>query len=117
MARILIVEDDDDVQKVLSEYLCSSGYSILTAASAELARQLLATEAIDLALIDCLMSGEHGNSLAEYASRLGIPAILTSGDPHFLDILSEGSFPFLAKPFRLTALDELIPGVLKTSRE
>jgi DNA-binding NtrC family response regulator len=110
VARILVVEDDPDVRQILSEYLRSSGHAIVCATSAELARNLLATEAIELASIDCLMSGEQGNSLAEHASQLGIPVILTSGDPHYLEMLAEGPFPFLAKPFRLTALEGLIRG-------
>jgi hypothetical protein len=73
----------------------------------------LASEPVDLALIDCLMSGEQGNSLAEHASKLGIPTILTSGDPHYIDSRSEHSFPFLAKPFRLTCLDKLIASTLE----
>ena len=67
------------------------------------------------ALVDCLMSGEQGNSLAEYASKLGVPTILTSGDPYYIETCSEHPFPFLAKPFRLTSLDELIARTLHSS--
>jgi DNA-binding NtrC family response regulator len=109
---ILVVEDDADVQAVVIEFLRTGGYDVLSAASAEEARGLLASEAIDLALIDCLMSGEQRGSLAEYASRLGIPTILTSGDPHSLEALFEQTSPFLPKPFRLAALDELISRTL-----
>src|SRR5271168_4755465 len=65
-------------------------------------------------LVDCLMSGEQGNSLAEHASELGVPTILTSGDPHYIETRSAHPFPFLAKPFRLTSLDELIARTLHT---
>jgi DNA-binding NtrC family response regulator len=109
MLRILVVEDDDDVQTVVVEFLRTVGYDVFSAASAEHARRLLEEDrVIDLALIDCLMGGEQGNSLAEHAARLGGPTILTSGNPHYLEGVPERSFPFLAKPFRLTALDELI---------
>jgi DNA-binding NtrC family response regulator len=117
MARILLVEDDADVQRVVSEFLQTTGYHVLSAASAEQARLILASEPIDLALIDCLMSGEQGNSLAEHAAKLGVPAILTSGDPHYLETLSAPTVPFLPKPFRLTALDELISRTLAALRE
>jgi DNA-binding NtrC family response regulator len=117
MPRILLVEDDADVQSVVSEFLETTGHHVMSAGSAEQARLILASEPIDLALIDCLMSGEQGNSLAEHASKLGVPTILTSGDPHYLDTLSEKSFPFLPKPFRLSALDELISRTLTVLRE
>jgi DNA-binding NtrC family response regulator len=105
---ILVVEDDADVQAVVIEFLQATGYQVLSAASAEEARHVLACASVDLALIDCVMSREQGDSLAEHASRLGIPTILTSGDPHYLETSSEQSLPFLAKPFRLAALEELI---------
>jgi DNA-binding NtrC family response regulator len=111
--RILVVEDDADVRKVVLEFLETTGHRVACAASAEQARLLLSSEAIDLAVIDCLMSGEQGDSLAEHASSLGIPAILTSGDPQYLEAFACHSFPFLPKPFRLSALDELISRTLR----
>jgi DNA-binding NtrC family response regulator len=114
MAHILVVEDDADVQSVVSEFLVSLGHRLTCASSAEQARLFLASEPVDLALVDCLMSGEQGNSLAEHASKLGVPTILTSGDPHYIEKCADHAFPFLAKPFRLTNLDELIASILGT---
>jgi DNA-binding NtrC family response regulator len=116
MAHILLVEDDADVQSIISEFLVTRGHRLTCASSAEQARRFLAREPIDIALVDCLMSGEQGNSLAEHASKLGIPTILTSGDPQYIETLAEHPFhpfPFLAKPFRLTSLDELIACILQ----
>jgi two-component system OmpR family response regulator len=117
MPRILLVEDDADVQAVVSEFLETVGHHVVATASAEQARLILASEPVDLALIDCLMSGEQGTSLAEHAVRLGVPTILTSGDPRYLDKLCEQTFPFLPKPFRLTALEELISRTLQRCQE
>jgi DNA-binding NtrC family response regulator len=114
MAHILLVEDDADVQSVVSEFLVSLGHRLTCASSAEQARLFLVGEPVDLALVDCLMSGEQGNSLAEHASKLGVPTILTSGDPHYIETCADHPFPFLAKPFRLTSLDELIASILGT---
>lgn len=112
MSHILVVEDDTDVQSLVSEFLVTRGHRLTCASSAQEARLFLASEPLDLALVDCLMSGEQGNSLAEHASKLGVPTILTSGDPHFIETCSKHPFPFLAKPFRLTSLDELIARTL-----
>jgi DNA-binding NtrC family response regulator len=117
MAHILLVEDDADVQTVVSEFLVTLGHRVTSACSAEEARLFLGKEPVDLALVDCLMSGEQGNSLAEHAWKLGIPTILTSGDPHFIERGSEHPFPFLPKPFRLTSLNEMIASALPESRE
>jgi DNA-binding NtrC family response regulator len=71
MAHILLVEDDADVQLVVSEFLATVGHRVTSASSAEQARLLLGREPVDIALIDCLMSGERGNSLAEHMLSLG----------------------------------------------
>lgn len=113
MPRILLVEDDLDVQTVVSEFLGTLGHHVIAARSAEQARLILENGQVDLALIDCLMSGEQGNSLAEHVSQLGIPTILTSGDPHYLEALPELALPFLAKPFRLAELEKLILPILQ----
>jgi DNA-binding NtrC family response regulator len=115
MAHILVVEDDADVQMVVSEFLATLGHRVTSASSAEQARGLLGSEPVDLALVDCLMSGEQGNSLAEHASGLGVPTILTSGDPNHIETRWEQPFPFLAKPFRLADLDALIRQTLRKS--
>lgn len=113
MARILLVEDDAAVEQTVSEFLRSIGNCVISASSAEQARLILVSDRVDLALIDCLMSGEQGNSLAEHVSQLGIPTILTSGDPHYLETLDGQEVPFLPKPFRLTALEELVSRILQ----
>lgn len=115
MAHILIVEDDADVQSIVSEFLAAAGHRVSPASSAEQARLVLASEPVDIALIDCLMSGERGNALAEHTLSLGIPTILTSGDPDYIETRRGHPLPFLPKPFRLASLDELIVRTLGES--
>lgn len=117
MARILLVEDDADVRMVVSDFLTTIEHQVTCASSAEQARLILARQPVDLALIDCLMSGEQGDSLAGHLTRLGIPTVLTSGDPLYLESLSERPLPFLPKPFRLAALEGLISRMLQNNRE
>ena len=117
VSLILVVEDDYAVQQVISEFLRSTGHQVCCAISAAEARRHLASKPIQLALIDCLMSGEQGDSLAEHAASLGVPIILTSGDPRYLKTFASGSFPFLSKPFRLSELEQLISQVLVSVRE
>ena len=97
MANILLVEDDSDVQTIVSEFLATLGHRVTSASSAEQARCFLASEPVDLALVDCLMEGEQGSSLAEHAFKLGIPTILTSGDPHVHRDVFGASFSVFAK--------------------
>jgi len=114
MARILLVENDADVQMVVSEFLTTIEHRVACASSAEQARLILAREQVDLALVDCLMSGEQGSSLAGHLTQLGIPTVLTSGDPVYMETLANQPLPFLPKPFRLAALENLVTRILET---
>ena len=116
MARILLVEDNADVERVLADFLRTLGHDVITASSAEEARHITASARVSLALIDCLMRGEQGDSLGEYISQLGVPTILTSGDPHYLETLGGRGLPFLPKPFRLGALEEVISRILEANQ-
>ncbi|MGH7029136.1 MAG: response regulator [Stellaceae bacterium] len=116
MPRILVVEDDVDVRDVVCEFLRDGGHLVLSAASARQARELLARETVELLIIDCVMSGEQGGSLAEHAAALRIPAILTSGDLRYRETMAQSSVPFLPKPFRLSELGELISRALSVPR-
>ena len=111
MPRILVVEDDTEVREVVCEFLRNSGHMVLPAGSARQARDLLASETIDLLVIDCMMRGEQGSSLAEHASILGIPAILTSGDIRYRETIPQPAM-FLAKPFRLSDLNRAVAELL-----
>jgi CheY-like chemotaxis protein len=116
LARILVVEDNPGVQEVVSEFLRLAGHQVYCATSAGQARDFLASEPIDLALIDCLMSGEQGDSLAQHVSALGVATVLTSGDPRYRETFADSSVPFLGKPFRLSELEELIARILQAPR-
>ena len=64
---ILIVEDDDHVRRVVRAVLEEQGYDVLDAASGELAIGLVARreEAIDLVLVDVVLSGMNGRELVD----------------------------------------------------
>jgi two-component system, OmpR family, response regulator len=111
LSRILVVEDDVEVCEVVCEFLRENGHMVLAADSAQQARKLLRCATVDVLLIDCVMSGERGDSLAEHAASLGIPAILTSGDLRYRETMEQSGVPFLSKPFRLAELGAIIDRV------
>jgi PAS domain S-box-containing protein len=69
---ILVVEDDDEVRRYLSEVLRSLGYSVLSAPNANVALPLLEQpdRHIDLLLTDVVMPGMNGRELGRRASDL-----------------------------------------------
>ena len=51
-ATILVVDDLPDMRETLEDCLTAQGYRVVTAASAEAALALIATQAVDLVLTD-----------------------------------------------------------------
>jgi two-component system, cell cycle sensor histidine kinase and response regulator CckA len=111
--RVLLVEDDELVRRLVVQTLENGGYVVTTPASPAEALQLVRDGAeFDLVLTDLVMPELYGDELLAQlrALRPGLPAIVMSGYVH-----ERGSFPddveFLSKPFRPT---ELVATVART---
>lgn len=63
--HLLIVDDDDRIRDLLKEYLARFGFRVTGAADAASARRLIATLDFDLLVLDVMMPGEDGISLAK----------------------------------------------------
>jgi two-component system, cell cycle sensor histidine kinase and response regulator CckA len=70
-ARILLVDDDDDVRDYTALVLEEAGYDVRVASRGETALQLLSTGApIDLLITDVVMPGWDGTELARRVKRV-----------------------------------------------
>ena len=65
-ARILIVDDDADVRRMLLEYLGGHGYDVAAAANGDQMRAEFERARPDVVLLDVGLPGEDGLSLARY---------------------------------------------------
>jgi DNA-binding NtrC family response regulator len=109
MARILIVDDDEDILYLMGEYLKSVGLEHDQAVSAEQARNLLKHSGYDMIVSDFNMPGESGLDLLRYVSSMypGTPFVLMTG---FDDLrikresMSMGAYAYIQKPFYLYEL-------------
>jgi CheY-like chemotaxis protein len=110
-ARILLVEDNLEVQALGKEILSDAGYRVTTASSGDegLAVFMAAPDAFDLLFSDIVMpGGRNGIVLAEHARRLrpDLPVLLTTG--YNEDLLAEGparpSLDVVGKPYRRAEL-------------
>ena len=63
--RILIAEDDADIQEVLRLYLVNSGFEVISAYDGAEAYETLMAESPDLALIDIMMPEMNGYELTK----------------------------------------------------
>jgi len=106
-ARILLVEDNQEVQALGREILESSGYQVTTASSGDEGLEIFTAAPADFDLLfsDIVMpGGRNGIVLAEAVRRLRpeLPVLLTTG--YNEDLLVEGparpSLDVIGKPYR-----------------
>jgi len=113
ICKILIVEDDDAVRRLIGDVLDYAGYDFTLASSGAEMRQALEADDFDVAIIDVgLRDGEDGFTLAEVADAKGCGVILTTGDPDRRRRIEKSSRPHVMKPFRMQQLTELVEQVL-----
>jgi DNA-binding response OmpR family regulator len=113
MIKILIVEDDISVSELVKTVLEQENYTVITAPSAEVAKELIQSENPDMAIIDIMLPGQGGMDLIldlhATSPKLGI--ILTSGkidmNKSTFKVLAHqfGVISILPKPF---TIDELL---------
>ena len=79
--HILIVDDNREIRDLLARFLRKHAMRATIAPDAAEGRRLLKTSAIDLIVLDIMMPGEDGLSLARYVCETSdIPIILLTGE-------------------------------------
>jgi putative two-component system response regulator len=114
-ARILIVDDDEQVRGLLRRVLAAAGYSIEELSSAEDALARIREDPPDLVLLDLNLPDKSGHEVleavrSEPATRL-LPVVMITGSASTAERLraqSLGVTDFLTKPF---SSEELLPRV------
>src|SRR5262245_53699840 len=101
--HVLVVDDDKRIRSLLSRYLSGEGYRISTAQTAAEARGMLAGLSFDLLILDVMMPGETGFTLAESIRKTSsVPILmLTARDEKSSRIegLEKGADDYVTKPF------------------
>jgi two-component system OmpR family response regulator len=99
--RILIVDDDDGIRTLISEFLGKHGYLTTTASNPIEMRTLLAKDHYDLVVLDVMVPKEDGLSALRKLGADAPPVIMLSavgGDIDRIIGLEMGADDYLAKP-------------------
>ena len=102
--RILIVDDNADVRKVLSSILSEKGYLVAAMENGKQALKAAEKELFDLALIDVELPGIKGAELLHRLKEIQprMVKIILTGFPSFenaMKAVNEGADGYILKPF------------------
>ncbi|MBO9694735.1 MAG: response regulator [Sphingopyxis sp.] len=120
MPRILLVEDDPEISRLLVDVLSDNGFSASAARSAREMDGFLDREQIDLVVLDLMLPGENGLSICRrLRASSDIPIIMVTALGEDVDRiigLEIGADDYLSKPFNSRELIARIRALLRRAR-
>ena len=118
--RILVVDDDKSIVKVLTAYLEQSGYQVLPAYDGEMALHMLRRERPDLVILDLMMPGRDGyevtNLVRNDNSLSATPIIMLTArveDSDKIVGLELGADDYITKPFNAREVVARVKSLLR----
>lgn len=120
-ARLLVVDDDPDLRRLIGDFLAEHGYQVRTAESDAAMRACLADFTPDLVVMDVMMPGEDGLSAVRHLlSGTRPPAVIMlsalGNDTDRIVGLEVGADDYLAKPCNPRELLARVRALLRRSR-
>lgn len=117
--HILIVEDDAEIAQLLTDLLVREGFRITHTTSGKTVAQIIALDAPDLVLLDVLLPGEDGFSIARrIRAQRPLPIIMLTAMGEEEDRVSGleiGADDYVTKPFSSRELLARVRAVLRRS--
>ena len=116
--RVLVVEDDKNLGKVLTDYLTSKNYLVQLADDGEIGFDFFTNNDYDIIILDVMMPKKDGFSLAKDIRKMNkdIPIIFLTAKSHKENIIKAfnlGADDYLTKPFSIEELLLRMDAVLK----
>jgi DNA-binding response OmpR family regulator len=119
MARVLVVDDDPDVRQLVEMKLRLDGIETLTATNGQEALDVLATNDVDLVVLDLMMPVMDGietcRRIREAEDTADLPVIMLTAKAQASDIqigFSTGATDYVVKPFSPRELLSRVRGSL-----
>ena len=116
--KILVIDDDESLRRVLEYNLAQEGYAVLTASSGEQGLHLLKKEGADLVVTDVRMAGMDGLQVLEEVRKvdLNIQVIILTAFGTIemaVEAMKAGAFHYISKPFNRDELKLTIKKALQ----
>jgi len=118
--RILVVEDDSKMQRLLSSQLAARGFEVIVAGDGETALRMVASEKVHIVLLDIGLPGIDGLEVCKrIRARTAVPIILVTAAERpetKMTALELGGDDYLTKPFHSGELIARVRAVLRRSK-
>jgi two-component system OmpR family response regulator len=115
--KILIVEDDLDMQEMMVSFMQKNGFMVIAANNADELTEKLKSQRVDLILLDVMLGDENGISICrEIRETNNIPIIIVSAlsaDQDRLSGFEVGADDYIVKPFNPQILLAKVKAILK----
>ena len=113
LGHILIVDDDQSVREVLSEYFLEQGYTVDTAGDGEHAVALVRENSPEIVLLDVRLPGTPGVETLQRIRTIAssIPVIMVTANEDVAlarEALKLGALDYVAKPFDFVHLERAV---------
>ena len=119
--RILIVDDDVNLNALLTEYLQGFGYTLVSETTAEAGRRRLRRELPDLLILDVMLPDTDGLTLCrEFRAEYDLPIIMLTARGEVADRvmgLELGADDYMPKPFEPRELVARIQSVIRRAKD
>jgi DNA-binding NtrC family response regulator len=120
MARILVIDDQESIRRIVRRALEQDGHQVMDASDGEMGMQVLARHGADVVITDIFMPGQDGIlTLRQIRKQFpGLKVIVISGGDStgMMDLRKDaellGAVKRLQKPFTSRELVELVRSVL-----
>lgn len=119
-AKVLVVEDDEDINLIVRRYLEKEKCLTAGAFSGTEARLLLSMDTYDLIILDLMIPGMTGEELIEHIrEKSNVPVLVISAKSSLEDkvrILKAGADDYMTKPFEREEVLARVEALLRRSR-
>lgn len=109
MSRLLIIEDDVNINEMLQEAFGKKGYEVVSAYSGTEGILRIEKETYQMVILDLMLPGMNGQQvLKNIREKSNVPVIVLSAKDELdtkVDLLMSGASDYMTKPFELKELE------------
>lgn len=118
--KILVVEDEKNIQTFIKALLEANGYQVITASSSEEAYMMFSSHFPDLIILDLGLPDEDGSAFLQRVRQKDITAVIVlsarSEESEKVKMLDLGANDYITKPFGSAEFLARVRSILRNSR-